>query len=411
MNNTLKSQPILIPNDNIDKEKWAVVSCDQFTSQRDYWKKLEEFVGSEPSTLGMIFPEVYLEDNDGKERIEKINQTMRSYMADGTFKELKDKFVLVERDTKYGMKRLGLITSVDLDDFVYDGSKKTPIRSTEGVVASRIPVRLEIRNGAPIELPHIILLIDDRKKVIIEKMFENKESLEKLYDFDLNMDGGHLRGYAVDAQKANEMFEVLYDENEQIEKYGEASNFVLAVGDGNHSLATAKAYWEQIKATLSDEEKENHPARFALCEIENLHCDGIVFEPIHRVVFGADNKALFEKLSSKLSGDSKAKVFFDGEYKEISIPSFSPLAIKEIENACQEYLNEKENASIDYIHGENNLIDVANEQNGLAICMPSLDKNDLFKYVLQNGALCKKSFSMGEAEEKRYYYEAKKLEI
>ncbi|HKL94666.1 MAG TPA: DUF1015 domain-containing protein [Clostridia bacterium] len=404
----MKDLPILLPNDNIDKNKWSVVSCDQFTSQRKYWKELEELVCCAPSTLKLIFPEVYLQDSDHDARIKNINQTMEEYLNAGVFKEIKDSFILVERETIYGKTRLGIVACVDLDDFVYDGSRKSPIRSTEGVVAERIPPRLKIRSGAAIELPHILLLIDDREKTIIEKFFKEREQLEKLYDFELNMYGGHLRGYRIDANEVIKEFEKLSSPEVQIEKYGCATNFVLAVGDGNHSLATAKAYWEELKSTLSDAEKENHPSRYALCEIENLHCEGIVFEPIHRCVFGADQN-LIDEMASKLSGEGKLEIEFGDEITILNIPASTPQAISEIEKILSDYVNCHKGASIDYIHGEDNLLSVAKEAKAVAIKMPTINKNDLFLYVLDNGALCKKAFSMGDAEEKRYYYEAKRI--
>jgi len=408
MNNTLKTMPILLPRDNIDKTKWSVVSCDQFTSQRAYWKKLDEFVGDEPSTLRLIFPEVYLEDGDSDARIENIKQEMHSYIKNNVFKQMDNKFVLVERDTKYGKKSIGIVANVDLDDFIYDGSKESPIRSTEGVVEDRIPPRLKIRSGAPIELPHIILLIDDREEAIIEDLFENREQLTKLYDFDLNMEGGHLRGFAIDSNKVIDAFRRLEDTDLQIEKYGKVTNFVFAVGDGNHSLATAKAHWEIIKPTLSESEKQNHPARYALCEIENLHCDGIEFEPIHRCVFGAKEDLIVE-LSQKLSGTGKLEIEYDKVVTVLDMPISTPQAIAEIEKIVADYVKSHKGTSVDYIHGEENLLAVASEAKAVAIKMPAIDKADLFQYVLDHGALCKKSFSMGEAEEKRYYFEAKKI--
>ena len=259
-----------------------------------------------------------------------------------------------------------------------------------------------------IELPHILLLIDDREKAIIEEFFTERERLEKLYDFELNMYGGHLRGYRIDANEVIAEFQKLNDPEVQLQKYGKATNFILAIGDGNHSLATAKAHWENIKTQLSDEEKENHPSRYALCEIENLHCDGIVFEPIHRCVFGAD-QSLIDEMEEKLSGEGKLEIEFGDEMTILDIPSSTAQAISEIEKVLTDYVNSHEGASIDYIHGEDHLMTVVREENAVAIKMPKILKNDLFQYVLENGPLCKKAFSMGEAEEKRYYYEAKKI--
>ncbi len=404
----LKPQPILIPNKKIDHAKWSVVSCDQFTSQREYWETLKNFVGDAKSTLKLIFPEVYLEDGRDEEIVSDINQTMTSYLQDDVFDTVQNKYILVVRTTKFGQKRLGLMASVDLEEFVYDGSKKSQIRSTEGVVPERIPARLKVRKDAPIELPHIILLIDDREKMLIENLYQQKEKFEKIYDFELNMDGGHLEGYLVDTVEVERLFERLYDAKLQKEKYGEATNFVLAVGDGNHSLATAKAHWENIKKDLNEEERESHPARFALCEIENLHCDGIVFEPIHRCVFGV-KEDFVEFLKNSLTGDSKVQIVYNENRIEIAVPTSTPMAIAEIQKAIENYKTQNAGVKVDYIHGTEHLLKVAKENGGVAIFMPAIKKADLFDYVLKNGALCKKSFSMGEAEEKRYYFEAKNI--
>lgn len=301
---TVKPFDILLPN-VADPGKFAVVSCDQFTSQRDYWTKLAYFVGDAPSALKLIFPEVYLEDGDDDARIADINATMRRYLSDGTFKTLKDSFVLVRRQTAYGYTRLGIVAPVDLEEYSYVHPTNATIRATEGVVSNRIPPRLKIRKDAPIELPHVMLLLDDRDKQVIEPFYKKRDSLEKLYDFELNMNGGHLTGWRLDAA---EVLSVLDRYAESIKgMYGVDTDFVFAVGDGNHSLATAQAHWNEVKKTLSPEERENHPARFALAEIENLHCDGIVFEPIHRFVFGVDDADFVLYMSGALKGSGRLK--------------------------------------------------------------------------------------------------------
>jgi hypothetical protein len=409
MNSVLKSFPILFPNQKIDKSKWSVVSCDQFSSQRDYWQKTDEYVGGAPSTLRLILPEAYLEDADCGDRISRINQTMLGYLEEGVFSELTDSFVLVERDTKYGKKRLGIVAPVDLEQFSYCGDHgELAIRSTEGVVEERIPPRLKIRCDAPFELPHILLLIDDREKTVIEGFYKKRGTLKKLYDFDLNMDGGHVAGYAIDADEAIRAFERLCDPKKQIEKYGKTTNFVFAVGDGNHSLATAKAHWEKIKKGLSEQERQNHPARYALCEIENLHCDGIVFEPIHRCVFGA-GEDLITYLKQSLSGDAEVEIVYNKISTRANIPSSTAQAISDIEKAVASYVKAHAGTYVDYIHGDEYLLAVADAANAVAIKMPKINKEDLFPYVLNRGPLCKKAFSMGEAEEKRYYLEAKRI--
>lgn len=400
MRNALLPADILLPQ-NVDMSKWAVVSCDQFTSEPKYWQALADYVGGEKSTLDLIFPEVYLGDND-EARIAKINATMEDYLFEGVFKTIKNSYVLVERTTASGVKRVGIIGAVDLEDFDFTANAKSVIRPTEGVVPSRIPPRLKIRENASLELPHIMLLVDDPDGSVIEKLYSEKDKFEKLYDFELNMGGGSVKGYRVDADSVN--FSRLWDEDEQMQKYGEKTNFILAVGDGNHSLATAKTYWDNLKKNLSDSERENHPARFALVEVNNVRSEGIIFEPIHRIVFGADEEFV-EYLKSSLSGDLKVKVVCSGKETYINVPSLTPLAILEIQKAIDSY----KGVECDYIHGEEHLLAVEKEKGGVAIVMPKIEKGDLFKYVLKNGVLSRKAFSMGEAEEKRYYIEARKI--
>ena len=401
---TIKCVDILLPK-VAEPEKWAVVSCDQFTSQRDYWKTLENFVGDAPSTLKLIFPEVYLEDDGAEDRVSKINSTMKQYLESNVFYTLKDSFILVKRDTEF-RSRLELIVAIDLEDYSYNYPTEAPLRATEGVVADRIPPRLKIRRDAPIELPHILVVMDDRKGRVIEDLYERRQSLEKLYDFDLNMKGGHLTGYRVDKK---EVFDRLALYEKDIDGlYGVATDFTLAVGDGNHSLATAQAHWKEIKGSLSDEDRECHPARFALCELENLHDSGIVFEPIHRVVFDVDRDDFVATLEKNLRGNGELNVVCGEDNRVIPCNSVGTECIAEVQKIIDEYLAEK-GGVVDYIHGTEHLLSVAKEKNGVAIFMPTIKKDELFQYVVHHGNLSRKSFSMGEAEEKRYYYECHKI--
>ena len=401
---TIKCVDILLPH-VAEPEKWAVVSCDQFTSQRDYWQTLESFVDDAPSTLKLIFPEVYLEDDGAEDRVEKINKTMKEYLDGNVFYTLKDSFILVKRDTEF-RSRLGLIVAIDLEDYSYNYPTEAPLRATEGVVADRIPPRLKIRRDAPIELPHILIVMDDRKGRVIEDLYGKRDSFDKLYDFDLNMKGGHLTGYRVDKQ---EVFDRLALYEKDIDGlYGVRTDFTLAVGDGNHSLATAQAHWNEIKKTLSDKERENHPARYALCELENLHDTGIVFEPIHRVVFGVDNEEFISTLKASLNGTGKLEIVNNGNSIAISCNPIGAECIAEVQKVIDEYLAGK-GGVVDYIHGTEHLLAVAKEKNGVAIFMPTIRKDELFQYVVDHGNLSRKSFSMGEAEEKRYYFECHKI--
>lgn len=403
---TIRSCDILVPN-GCEHEKWSVVACDQFTSEREYWHKLERYVGDAKSTLKLIFPEAYLEDDDKEERIENINRTMREYLDGGVFKTLKDSFIVCKRTTASGVSRLGIVLAIDLEDYCFTHPSHAYVRSTEGVVIDRIPPRLKIRQDAPVELPHIMLLIDDRKHRVIEPIWEGRADLEKVYDFDLNMGGGHLEGYRIDAQKVIDVFDKYVDSVQDL--YGEKTNdFIFAVGDGNHSLATAQAHWNRIKEGLTDAQKAVHPARFALCEVENLHDDGIVFEPIHRFVFGA-KEDFIGYLQTALSGEKTIEAFDKNGNYALKVDRVGAKAIKDIQDAIDAYLKEHSECSVDYIHGIEHLKDVAAHNVGVAIAMPKIEKDELFGYVLKNGTLCRKAFSMGEAEEKRYYFEAKKI--
>lgn len=403
---TIRSCDILVPN-GCEHEKWSVVACDQFTSEREYWHKLERYVGDAKSTLKLIFPEAYLEDDDKEERIENINRTMREYLDGGVFKTLKDSFIVCKRTTASGVSRLGIVLAIDLEDYCFTHPSHAYVRSTEGVVLDRIPPRLKIRQDAPVELPHIMLLIDDRKHRVIEPIWEGRADLEKVYDFDLNMGGGHLEGYRIDAQKVIDVFDKYVDSVQDL--YGEKTNdFIFAVGDGNHSLATAQAHWNRIKEGLTDAQKAVHPARFALCEVENLHDGGIVFEPIHRFVFGA-KEDFIGYLQTALSGEKTIEAFDKNGNYTLKVDRVGAKAIKDIQDAIDAYLKEYSECSVDYIHGIEHLKDVAAHNVGVAIAMPKIEKDELFGYVLKNGTLCRKAFSMGEAEEKRYYFEAKKI--
>ncbi len=403
---TVKPFDILVPA-VAEPEKFAVVSCDQFTSQRDYWEKLDEFVGDAPSALRLIFPEVYLEDGDYEDRIKNINAAMYDYLYKGVFNTLKDSYILVRRQTAYGYTRLGIVAPVDLEDYSYEYPTDAVIRSTEGVVANRIPPRLKIRKDAPVELPHVMLLLDDRDKTVIEPFYKKRDTLEKLYDFELNMNGGHLTGWRIDAAE----FDAVLDNYVESIKglYGKESTLVFAVGDGNHSLATARAYWKDVKKTLTPEQRENHPARYALVEIENLHCDGIVFEPIHRFVFGVDDSDFVLHMSTALKGKGRLNMFTTNMNYSVAVSDNSVQAIADIQAAIDAYISSHPDASVDYIHGLDNLHAVADTSDGVAVEMPCIAKEELFGYVVEHGNLCRKAFSMGEAEEKRYYFEAKRI--
>lgn len=401
---------ILLPNSSINLEKWATVACDQFTSQPEYWKELEDYSEGAPSTFNLIYPEVYLNLPDKTERIEKINSTMNKYLADGVFDKISDSFILVERDTPYQKGRLGLMMAVDLECYDYVPFSEVFIRATEGTVTERIPPRVEIRRHASLELPHIMLLLDDRDNTVIEPLYANRDSLPLLYDTDLNMNGGHLRGYQVkDTEKVLEKLYALLDASLQKKKYGKATNFLFAVGDGNHSLATAKAHWDNVKNTLTASEWENHPARFALVEVENLHSDALVFEPIHRVIINGGKKFIDGIMLDCAVGTRAVKMFDGDRQYTLRLPHDSIEAIHKIQVYIDVFLKNNKDAYVDYVHGEKNLESVVKKYNGTGIVMPAPEKNNLFEFIIRRGIMPRKSFSMGEAEEKRYYFEAKKI--
>mgnify|MGYP005768160623 FL=1 len=414
---SVKVPDILLPNKSVDMSKWAVVACDQYTSEPEYWEGVKKATEGSPSALNVIFPEVYL-SKDNAPIIESINKTMYEYLDTGVLQSIGEGFVLIERSTPITPKRLGLVMAVDLEDYSFVREDKANIRATEGTVVERIPPRVKIREHAPIELPHIMLLIDDRNKSVIEPLYENRDKLTKLYDFDLNMNGGHLRGWHVtDTAPVEKALAKLLDEDVLKEKYGSTDEVMLfAVGDGNHSLATAKACWNNLKSTLSAEEQKNHPARYALVEVMNLHDEGLEFEPIFRSVFNVDTADFLDGLykavkDSGLKCDYKCYTYTtkDGR-KDLMLPSNAAVAVGLVQDFIDAYIKSHAGSEVDYVHGEDSLKQVTDAApNRVAITLPPLAKNDLFDYVLKVGAFPRKTFSMGEAFEKRYYVEARKI--
>ena len=391
---------ILLPKAG-DLTKWSVVACDQYTSQPEYWEKAAELVGESPSTLNLVYPEAFLSEGDA--RIEKINKTMQSYFDEGLFNLYKNCFIYVERTLSDGRVRKGVVGAVDLEDYDFHKGAKSKIRATEGTVMERIPPRVKIRENAPLELPHVMLLVDDKEKLLIE----NIKKGEKVYDFELMANGGHLEGWVVDGENADAFLE-------NVEKFAEnvSDGLVFAVGDGNHSLATAKTCWENLKPILSEEERKTHPARFCLVEIENIHDDVLEFEPIHRTVFGIENKDEFLKTFMKelecepLDNGGQHVVFVaDGKKTDLYIAKMSsPLAV----GTLQKYLDTL-SYEVDYIHGEDVVEKLSAENGTVGFLLPKPEKSSLFETVIKDGALPRKTFSMGEANEKRYYMEAKKI--
>ncbi len=420
---TFQRADILLPKFCDDAEKmntWSVVACDQYTSEPDYWNEVTNLTNGKPSTLYVTVPEIYLNDADIEKRIEKTNQTMQEYMEDTVFTEHKNTFIFVERTLQSGVKRLGIVGMVDLEDYDYSVGSQTKVRATEGTVVSRIPPRLKVRQNAPVELPHIMLLIDDDAKEIIEPNLKLTDTFEKVYDFDLMQNSGHIKGYKMSEEAAvalEKKLIALADIDAFNQKYDvkKDSPLVFAMGDGNHSLATAKAYYENLKAEIGEEAK-NTPARYALCELVNLHDDSLVFEAIHRVIFDANGddflKMLEETYTVSYDADAKGQTFvfvFRGEKKTITITdSKEYLTVATIQKILDCFVAEK-GGEIDYIHGENVVENLCEDHKNFGIILEAMDKADLYKSVILDGALPRKTFSMGDACDKRFYTEARKI--
>lgn len=397
---------ILIPNAGADLTAFACIACDQFTSEEEYWKELKKFVGDKKSALNLVLPEIYLEDEPDK-RIAKINSDIKAYLESGFFRELKEGFVLTVRETPYVKRRIGLVAAIDLEKYEYAKKSSALIRATEGTIEERIPPRLKIRKDAYMEFPHVMVLFDDEKREITESLYNERDKYEKLYDFELNMGGGRLTGYFIpQADEIIKKFARLLDADRLVAKYGKEDNFLFAVGDGNHSLATAKTHWNNIKSALNEEDKKNHPARYALCELVNVYDEGIYFEPIFRFVRGVNVANFIEGLSKVKGGKIR---IYDGKITARDNGADLPTGIFNVDEYIREYLSAN-GGTVDYIHGEENLFKLVNEnKNSVGILFEKLDKKDLFKYVSKNGAFPRKTFSMGEGVEKRYYLEGRRI--
>lgn len=436
---------IMLPQKGQDMNAWAVIACDQYTSQPQYWKDVENMVGDSSSSLKTILPEVYLDNDDEAERINAINLTMQEYIDDEIIVSEKDGFILVDRKTAHTPSRKGLIVALDLEQYDYKKGSKTLIRATEGAIVERLYPRIKIRKNAPLELPHIMVLIDDPKKTVIEPLF--KKGLNKVYDFELMMNGGHITGYKIDeSDLINEIAEnitALTDKQIYSDKYQVSDLDVLlyAMGDGNHSFATAKALWETTKSEAEDKTKiMNHPARYALVELVNLHDSGLVFEPIHRVVFNVsvkdmlddmasfysgnkiqfsyniyETEELFHKAALKLSDDKACQtipiVTQDGYGLMIFRNPICHLEVETLQQFLDTYLKKNKESIIDYIHGKDVVKSLCVKPDTIGFLLSPIPKNDIFKTIIMDGALPRKSFSMGEAEEKRFYLEAREISM
>lgn len=401
-----------------DAYTWAVVACDQFTSEPEYWEAVERKVGDSPSTLRMILPEVYLSEQ--KERIPRINAAMEQYMT-SVLKEHKDCMIYVRRQQSDHTIRQGLIGMIDLEEYDYHKGAQTRIRATEGTVLERIPPRVEVRRGACLELPHVMLLIDDPGHTVMPLAHSLCEQ-EPLYAFRLMIGGGEICGFHIPTNRTSaiaDALEALVTEEQMQARYGAAglAPLLFAVGDGNHSLATAKACYEELKAQIG-EAALDHPARYALCELVNLHDESLHFEPIFRVMFGVDPEAVmaeFEAYASGLWGSAEPQhvTFVWGENQKdivISHPE-KQLTVGTVQDFADAYLAAHPESEIDYIHGEQALRTLSRPANTLGFLFDGMHKDELFSTVIFDGALPRKTFSMGHAKDKRYYLEARKIKL
>ncbi len=408
----LRAADILLPRKSVDLYRWAVVACDQYTSQPEYWREVESIAGDAPSTLRLIYPEAYLSQGDA--RIAPINQAMADYVSRGIVERALRGFVYVERATRATPCRRGLVVSVDLEAYDYSPGSTSPIRATEGTILDRLPPRMRIREHASLELPHILLLVDDPARTLIEPLSARRDSLRLLYDTPLMMGGGSVRGYAVEGEAELARFEAALAALFAAD--GDAP-LRFAVGDGNHSLATARACWLKMREGLSAAERENHPARFALCELMNLHDEGLAFHPIHRVLFNVDGGDVLGALNAYArkmgAAPGEGGVFLRavarGGERDLLMRSPLALPVQLLQPFLDEYLAAHKEASIDYIHGDEATRALAARPGALGLLLPSMDKHALFPAVRQGGVLPRKTFSMGGADEKRYYLEARAI--
>ena len=424
---------VYIPKQNIDLRKWSVIACDQFTSEPEYWHEVEKIVGDSVSTLHLILPEVYLENEDKDERVKQIHSTMKKYVEDDLF-QLHEGLIYVERTIR-GKIRKGIMLCLDLEQYDFKENATGLIHPTEGTVLDRLPPRVKVREGALLELPHILVLIDDPNHTVIESVSKAKAGLKKLYDFELMLGSGHLAGYAVKEELENQVIESLRNlakHEDFIKKYDlnqDTPVLLFAMGDGNHSMAAAKEYWEQIKSQVG----MNHPARYALVEIVNVHDEGLEFEPIHRILFnlqrdllvelknyfgenfGYSTASSYEEMTQRVDSSEGQKqvvglVRGGNQFGVIEVANpKSNLAVGTIQSFLDVFMENNGAEKIDYVHGEDVLKKIASQNEHAAFYLAGMHKSDLFKTVIVDGVLPRKAFSMGEAKDKRFYLEARKI--
>jgi hypothetical protein len=432
---------ILLPNKNQNMSRWSVVACDQYTSEPEYWKSVSEAIENSPSTYHLIYPEVFLDhesETQKQSRIKTINHKMETYLSRNIFTEYTDSMILVERTSPDGKKRIGLMVSLDLERYDFSKNSQSLIRATEGTIVERLPPRIKIRENACLELPHIMVLIDDPSKTVIEPLYEKIVSTEPVYSFNLMMDSGYLNGWKISDDESIGQFAqnlltladpTLFQQKHQTDASKDVVLF--AVGDGNHSLATAKSCWENLKKTLPETDLIDHPARYALVEIVNVHDEGLYFEPIHRILFNADfeefteqMKTYFEEKGCFFERSSDMDKPINVMDKPIHILPFitesgtgcfvigKPLYTLEVatlQSFLDVWMINHPESIIDYVHGDDVTARLGSKPGNIGFFLPVMNKNDLFHTVIVDGALPRKTFSMGEAHEKRFYTECRKI--
>ena len=435
MQRCTKPAAMLLPAPEIDLEKWAVVACDQYTSQPDYWCKVQKLVGDAPSTLRLTLPEIWLEETDAPERIKAIGRTMEEYQTNGLLRPTAPGMMLVRRQMEgVTAPRWGLVMAVDLEAYDYREGSNSPIRPTERTVPQRIPARLAVREAATLELPHILLLIDDPQRSGIDPVVAIRDELEKTYDTPLMLGGGQLTGWFIPegllTDKIQQALETLAAPERLRERYGaptDAPALQFATGDGNHSMAAARARWEQIRETLTPQQRLEHPARWALAEVVNLQDESLEIEPIHRLVAGVNPQTVLQDAVNYFAAQgAQAQLLEQAPEKE------DPWAVRWVAGektgwlciqtngrwalpvaALQAFLDDRlphwKGAKPDYIHGEETLCNLCAGAQSIGFVLPEFRKEDLFRGVVLDGVLPRKTFSMGRAQDKRYYMEARRI--
>lgn len=407
---------ILLPRD-LDLSLWSVVACDQYTSQPEYWARVEQRVGRAPSALKLILPESSLDGPHVETDITEINHTMSTYLRDGVFTEYPSALIYVERTLDSGALRRGLVGMLDLDAYDYEPSSGAAIRATEGVVLSRVPPRVAVRKNAPLELPHAMILTDDPQRTVIEPLTACKDRMQPLYDFPLMERGGRVAGWLLGPEEqamVGKALQALADPDTFAARYDakDIPVMLFAVGDGNHSLATAKECYERQKRLTPEDRWPTLPARYALCELVNLHDDSLQFEPIHRVVFRTDPDALLQAFAAAcpVGGGPSYRITVvtrEGE-RTMRVGASARLPVAVLQNFLDDYLTAHP-GRVDYIHGADVAREFGNLPGNVAFLLEPMAKEGLFPAVIHDGILPRKTFSMGEAHDKRFYLEARKI--